>query len=107
MSKKRSNLKLVTESKPNKKRQLVNSPSRSSGQQPADPESGRSAIAESFGKQAFSSEKQALGFLISQVVSRYEGDPREQDEMRKFLESIVETDPVLRSEILSGTTIIS
>ncbi len=105
MSKKKSNLKVVTTPEPTAKRQLVNTPSRTAEQQPAAQESVRSSIAEGLGAQVFSSEEQALEVLVSQVVSRYEDDPEEQAEMKEFLNTILETDPVLRSEILSGATI--
>jgi len=105
MGKKRSNLKVITDSKSTAKGILVNSRSRTALQQSAAQDSGRSPISEGFAKQVFSSEEQALELLVSQVVSRYEDDPQEQAEMRKFLQSVLETDPVLRSEILSGATI--
>jgi hypothetical protein len=105
MNKKRSNLKVVTQPEPRAKGQLGNSPSRTSEPQPVAQESARSVIAEGFGKQVFSSEEQALDVLVSQVVSRYEDDPEEQEEMKQFLHTILETDPVLRGEILSGATI--
>jgi hypothetical protein len=105
MNKKRSNLKIVTESKTKKTRELVNAPNRSANKPPVAQESVRSAIAEGFGAQVFSSEEQALEVLVSQVVSRYEDDPEEQAEMREFLYDILETDPALRNEILSGATI--
>jgi hypothetical protein len=104
MKKRRSNLKVVTA--PEKRAQgcLVNSPS-----QTIEPtlitQIGRSGVAENFGRQVFSSEEQALEMLVDQVVERYEDDPEEQDEMRRFLNTVLETDPVLRSEILSGAVI--
>jgi hypothetical protein len=104
MNGKKSNLKVLTTSESAGKRQLVNSPS-----QTAEPvaigQSTRSALAQSFGAQVFSSEEQALEALVSQVVSRFEDDPEEQAEMREFLNDVLATDPVLRNEILSGATI--
>lgn len=104
MSKKRSNLKVLNVTEPARKGQLVNSPSRSADQSVGS-ESTRSSLAETLGTQVFSSEEQALEVLVSQVVSRFEDDPEEQAEMREFLNTILETDPILRSEILSGATI--
>jgi hypothetical protein len=104
MKKRRSNLKVVSTPESKTKGALVNSPS-----QTAEPilitQIGRSGVAEAFGKQVFSSEEQALEMLVDQVVERYEDDPEEQDEMRRFLNTVLETDPVLRSEILSGAVI--
>ena len=106
MSKKRSSLKVVADaSEPITKGQLVNSPSRSAEQQGVAAEPTRSALAQTLGTQVFSSEEQALEVLVAQVVSRFEDDPEEQAEMREFLNTILDTDPVLRSEILSGATI--
>lgn len=104
MSKKRSNLKVVTTSAPAAKGMLVNSPSRTAEQSEVS-QSTQNALRQSFGTQIFSSEEQALEVLIAQVVSRYEDDPSEQAEMREFLSTVLDTDPVLRSEILAGATI--
>jgi len=106
MSKKRSSLKIVEEvSKPARKGQLVNSPSQSAEQQDGSASPTRSMLAQTLGTQVFSSEEQALEVLVAQVVSRFEDDPEEQAEMREFLNTVLDTDPVLRSEILSGATI--
>jgi hypothetical protein len=104
MNKKRSNLKILPNPDTVSKGRLVNAPSRSAEPlEAAQPT--QSALAQSFGTQVFSSEEQALEVLVSQVVSRFEDDPEEQAEMREFLNTILETDPVLRSEILAGATI--
>jgi hypothetical protein len=107
-NKKRSNLKVVTKSetaaKNAPKGQLVNTPSRTA-EQMSKANSPLSSLTEAIGTQVFSSEEQALEVLVSQVVSRFEEDPEEQVEMREFLNVILETDPELRNEILSGVTI--
>lgn len=106
MSKKRSSLKVVEYvSNPARKGQLVNTLSQSLAQQDVAAEPTRSTLVQTLGTQVFSSEEQALEVLVSQVVSRFEDDPEEQAEMREFLNTILDTDPVLRSEILSGATI--
>jgi hypothetical protein len=90
--------------KPAANKQFVNSPS-TTAQQSAASYVAPNDLAEGLAKQVFSSEEQVLEVLVSQVVSRYEDDPGEQAEMKEFLHTILETDPDLRSQILSGATI--
>ena len=104
MSKKKTNLKVIQQAEVAAKGRLFNAPSRSA-EAPHGEATTRSPIAQSFAKQVFSSEEQALEVLLEQVVSRYEQDPEEQAEMRKFLSTVLETDPDLRSEILAGAVI--
>lgn len=104
MNKKRSSLKVLPESEVEVKGRLVNSPSRSL-EQPAQERSDSSPVSEAFAQQVYGSEQEALELLVKQVVSRYEEDPEEQAEMREFLNTVLETDPALRSEILAGALI--
>lgn len=51
-------------------------------------------------ERTFTSEEEGLAFLIESVVTKLEGDPTAQGEMRDFLHLLLETDPILREEIL-------
>ena len=55
-------------------------------------------------KQTFSSDEQALSFFIESIADKLgeAGDDRAQ--MSEFLNLLLESDPVLREEILSGVS---
>lgn len=52
--------------------------------------------------QAFSSETQALDFLVSSITDKLGAEGGERSQMLEFLNLILETDPSLKEEILDG-----
>ena len=105
MVKRKTNLKVVEKPEVQYKGLLTNSPGRRAEkngikEQPQRADSARQC-------QVFNSENQALEALLSQVVGRLEDDVTEQAEMKAFLSELLETDPVLREQILSEVTIRS
>ena len=105
MVKSKTNLKVLEKPGVKHKGRLTNSPARSAerGAQAAPAQRPESAVQ----CQVFNSEDQAIEVLLSQVVGRLEDDPAEQADMKAFLAELLETDPVLRDEILSEVTIRS
>lgn len=55
--------------------------------------------------QAFSSEQQALDFLVSSITDKLGSAEGERSQMHEFLNLILETDPSLKEEILQGIAI--
>jgi hypothetical protein len=56
-------------------------------------------------KQTFASEQQALQFFTESIASKVEGDPGQQADMQQFLQLLLETDPILREELLGGLNV--
>jgi hypothetical protein len=54
---------------------------------------------------SFPSEEKALSALISSVLDSLDGDLEQRTEMQLFLETLLETDPELKQELLSAVTI--
>jgi hypothetical protein len=105
MVKRKTNLKVVEKPERQYKGPLANFPNRSAEKNASE---DRSPRVDSAGQcQVFNSENQAIEALLSQVVGRLEEDPAEQADMKAFLSELLETDPVLREEILSEVTIRS
>jgi hypothetical protein len=105
MVKRNTNLKVVEKSDRQYKGLLTHSPNRSAKKNASV---DRPQRVDSAGHcQVFNSENQAIEALLSQVVGRLEDDPAEQADMKAFLSELLETDPVLREEILSEVTIRS
>jgi hypothetical protein len=103
MVKKRSNLKVATNQESEFKGRLRNSPSRLLERSATNTDQMPSS--QVLGSQVFSSEEQALEVLLAQVVGRLEEDPTDQADMKAFLSDLLETDPVLREELLSEVAI--
>ena len=55
--------------------------------------------------QAFSSEEQALDFLVSSITEKLGSAGGERSQMHEFLSLVLETDPSLKEEILQGISI--
>lgn len=55
--------------------------------------------------QTFSSEDQALSFFIESIADKLGEAGDERAQMSEFLNLLLESDPVLREEILSGVSI--
>lgn len=55
--------------------------------------------------QVFSSEEQALSFLVDSVTSKLVDSGPEKAQMHEFLSLLLDTDPTLREEILAAVTI--
>jgi len=56
-------------------------------------------------QQVFSSEEQALEFLLSGIVEKMGGASEERSEMADFLGMLLDTDPELKAEVLAGVSI--
>lgn len=56
-------------------------------------------------KQAFSSEQQALQFFTESIASKVEGDQTQRADIQQFLQLLLETDPILREELLDGLNV--
>jgi hypothetical protein len=56
-------------------------------------------------KQCFSSEDQALSFLVENIVNKLEEGSNDRSQMHDFLKLLLESDPLLREEILAGVTV--
>jgi hypothetical protein len=56
-------------------------------------------------KQTFSSEQQALQFFTESIASKVEGDPAQRADIQQFLQLLLETDPILREELLDGLNV--
>jgi hypothetical protein len=85
------------------RRRLSNTPSRTLAEsrvaQPVQPPSREAP------GQVYSSEEQALEVLVESIVGKLADSPKEQREMAEFLDTVLETDPELRREILASATI--
>jgi len=104
MAKKLSNLEVVephASPSPRKTRGSVALDRPLSGQKSSFESPAQALI----GTQVYSSEEQALEVLLESVVGRLADAPESQQEMREFLSMILDTDPVLKEEILQATTI--
>ena len=55
--------------------------------------------------QVFSSEEQALSFLVDSVTGKLGDSEVERTQMHEFLNLLLDTDPTLREEILAAVTI--
>jgi hypothetical protein len=87
------------------RRTLENSPSRTvraTGIQFSPDVEGPEAPAP---RQVFSSEDQALEFLLSGIVDKLGGSAEERSEMADFLGMLLDTDPDLKAEVLAGVAI--
>jgi hypothetical protein len=58
-------------------------------------------------QQVFSSEEQALDFLLGSIVEKLGDDSTAKSEMADFLAMLLDTDPELKEEVLSGVAIRS
>lgn len=62
-------------------------------------------------RQSFSSEEQALSFLLNSVIEKLgdgeklRGGGAESTQLHEFLKLVLETDPDLREQVLSGIAI--
>lgn len=56
-------------------------------------------------QQVFSSEEQALEFLLGSVVEKIGDDATAKAEMADFLTMLLDTDPELKDEVLAGVAI--
>jgi hypothetical protein len=56
-------------------------------------------------KQCFSSEDQALSFLVENIVDKLGEGSDDRSQMHEFLQLLLESDPVLREEILAGVCV--
>jgi hypothetical protein len=57
-------------------------------------------------KQCFSSEDQALSFLVENIVDKLGEASEDRSQMQEFLKLLLESDPLLREEILAGISVI-
>lgn len=71
----------------------------------ADDKEGCSTCAIGDEQQIFSSEEQALEFLLGSVVEKIGDDPTARAEMADFLTMLLDTDPELKGEVLAGVAI--
>ncbi|MEY4700213.1 MAG: hypothetical protein RL326_400 [Pseudomonadota bacterium] len=56
-------------------------------------------------RQEFSSEDQAIDFLLGSVVDKLSENPEDRAEMADFLGMLLDTDPALKEEILANVSI--
>jgi hypothetical protein len=56
-------------------------------------------------KQSFSSEQQALEFFTESIAAKLEQDPAQRADMQQFLRVLLDTDPLLREELLGGLNV--
>jgi hypothetical protein len=56
-------------------------------------------------RQEFSSEDQAIDFLLGSVVDKLSGNPEDRADMADFLGMLLDTDPELKEEILANVAI--
>jgi hypothetical protein len=108
MAKKMSNLEVVVpHASPSlhKKRAAVVADQPSSEPFNSQKGSAESPAQALIGTQVYSSEEQALGVLLESVMGHLADAPESQEEMREFLSMVLDTDPVLKEEILQGVTI--
>lgn len=87
------------------KSSLVNTPSRSATAQVQSGSENAAADASDDQRQCFSTEDQALEFLVGNIVEKLGEGSQERAEMADFLNLLLDTDPHLREEILAGVTI--
>jgi hypothetical protein len=87
------------------KRSLVNSPSRSLAASQSAPGEQFTQQEQPQGKQVYDSEEGALEVLVESIVGKLGDSPRERREMADFLNMLLETDPTLRHEVLSGVVV--
>jgi hypothetical protein len=71
----------------------------------ADADEGCCACEVDGERQVFSSEEQALEFLLGSVVEKIGDDPTAKAEMADFLTMLLDTDPELKDEVLAGVAI--
>jgi hypothetical protein len=62
-------------------------------------------VEDPFQGQTFESEDSAINFLLKSVVSRLGIDTPEGADMQDFLDMVLESDPMLREELLAGVSI--
>ncbi len=85
-------------------RSLENAPSR--GATRAKPKSlAIIQVDEEDARQEFSSEDQAIDFLLGNVVDKLSENPEDRAEMADFLGMLLDTDPELKEEILANVSI--
>ena len=85
-------------------RALENAPSRDAAR--AKPKSlAIIQVDEEDARQEFSSEDQAIDFLLGNVVDKLSESPEDRAEMADFLGMLLDTDPALKEEILSNVSI--
>jgi hypothetical protein len=63
------------------------------------------ALDPSLAKQNFSSEQQAIQFFTESIASKIEEDPAQRADLQEFLQLLLETDPILREELLEGLNV--
>ena len=56
-------------------------------------------------KQCFISEGQALSFLVENIVDKLGEGSDDRSQMHEFLQVLLESDPLLREEILAGISV--
>jgi len=61
-----------------------------------------SAIDEEFQRRTFTSEQEAIDFLIAAVASRLADSADQEADMCQFLKLLVDTDPELKGQLLEG-----
>jgi len=84
-------------------RSIENAPSRSTVS--VTPKSLTIIEAEEDVRQEFSSEDQAIDFLLGSVVDKLSENPEDRADMADFLGMLLETDPELKEEILANVAI--
>jgi len=84
-------------------RSLENAPSRTSAR--ATPKSLNIIAADEEARQEFSSEDQAIDFLLGSVVDKLSENPEDRADMADFLGMLLDTDPELKEEILANVAI--
>lgn len=95
-------LKIVEEKV--KTRSLENAPSR--GTAGSTPKSLAIIQAdEDHARQEFSTEDQAIDFLLGSVVDKLSDNPEDRADMADFLGMLLDTDPQLKEEILANVAI--
>jgi hypothetical protein len=60
---------------------------------------------EEMARQEFSSEDQAIDFLLGSVVDKLSDNPEDRADMADFLGMLLDTDPELKEEILANVAI--
>lgn len=88
-----------------KKNSVVNTPSRSRDQHVQENVARPETRSEELPQQLFSSEEQALEFLVESMVQKLGDSTQEKADMADFLNLLLDTDPMLKEEILSGVNI--
>ncbi len=93
-------VKVIPQSKGRQKKMAVNASSHAEKDTPP-----MELVDPLLAKQSFSSEQQALNFFTESIASKVAGDPAQRADLQQFLQLLLETDPLLREELVAELNI--